>query len=84
MGTSLPYWQRANRFVTRRNHRLAFFDPMVHLPNLRALNRDNAMVSALLFACSGHGATGKELRHYAAYPVQAKTLTVDNATVGTG
>ncbi|MDA8501304.1 sensor domain-containing phosphodiesterase [Citrobacter sp. Awk 2] len=27
------------RFVTRRTHRLAYFDPMVHLPNLRALNR---------------------------------------------
>ncbi|WP_410749809.1 EAL domain-containing protein [Citrobacter sp. U14242] len=26
------------RFVTRRTHRLAYFDPMVHLPNLRALN----------------------------------------------
>lgn len=48
------------RFVTRRNHRPAYFDPMVHLPNLRALNRfENAMVSALLFACSGHGTTGK-------------------------
>lgn len=28
------------RLVTRRNHRLAYVDPMVHLPNLRALNRE--------------------------------------------
>lgn len=28
------------RIVARHSHRLAFFDPMVHIPNLRALNRD--------------------------------------------
>lgn len=47
------------RFVTRRNHRLAFFDPMVHIPNLRALNRDlkNAPWSVLCFL----GVPGMEL-----------------------
>lgn len=52
----------------------AFFDPMVHIPNLRALNRDlkTRHGQCFAFGCSGHGAAGEKLRHYAAYPVQAK------------
>ena len=33
------YWQTRQRAVVRRIQRLAYVDPVVHLPNVRALNR---------------------------------------------
>lgn len=45
------YWLRASAVVSGRARRLAYLDPVVHLPNLRALNRalKNAPWSTICF-----------------------------------
>lgn len=73
------------RAVVNRIRRPAYFDPVVHLPNIRSLNRTLAsapLVGYLLLARTRHGNVSKKLRHHVAYSVQAEYFPLARTDAG--
>ncbi len=66
----MPMLATSARSESGRARRLAYLDPVVHLPHLRALNRalQNARHGLRSVLRAGHGAVGKVWRH-ATHPV---------------
>lgn len=64
------------RVVSGRARRLAYLDPVVHLPNLRALNRalQNAPRSTICFTCRAR-AVGKIMASCYASSISKSSLT---------